>query len=222
MSFGLGLDGSGAGRMQLTDRNGGAAGGWGWRGSQRCIRGAQFVTLFTMCATSLVGCPAFLSDDYTIIPIDGGVASADGNSAGAKDAAAAATGPGDASPTGPDADAAVDVESVESPDANEAGTSPADVGSPPGDAGTVCTPIPALFQCGAGTLSINGSTFDNRDPMTGQCVATATPAACRCLETYTCFCVELNSHSCFDAFSKVYANVTCAMQSNGVPLVSCQ
>lgn len=88
--------------------------------------------------------------------------------------------------------------------------------------GAVCTPLPNLPECNGSVLSVSGSTVDNHDPSTGQCVATATPSSCRCRETYTCWCVLLNSHSCANAFGGVYVNTTCTMQSNGVPLVSCQ
>jgi hypothetical protein len=100
--------------------------------------------------------------------------------------------------------------------------SPADVDAATVDAGPTCTPIPTLAMCSGTAQSVGGSTFDNRDVRTGTCTATATPAACRCLETYTCDCIfnSPGNHSCLSAFGETGAS--CTMQSNGVPLVSCQ
>lgn len=75
------------------------------------------------------------------------------------------------------------------------------------DGGPMCTPIG------------DGSTFDSCILSTNMCSQFATPAICRCAETYTCECITFHSTSCVGR-GLVY--VSCTMQSNGVPRVSCQ
>ena len=76
-----------------------------------------------------------------------------------------------------------------------------------GDGGPMCTPIG------------DGLIFDSCTLSTNTCVLFATPAVCRCAETYTCECITFHSTSCVGR-GLVY--VSCTLQSNGVPRVSCQ
>ena len=201
--------------MQLTDRD----------GLQRRIMRAQFVTL---CATSLVGCPAFLSDDWRAgspQPTDdaaGGttdaIAAEGGADAATSGADAASTLPLDSSvASAPDSPSTLPDSQVPDPDAT---VQP----PPPADTGPTCTPLVGLGNNFLDCSQLSGGVYFDVDEVGDGCILNRTPTACQCAETFTCACILTNPtpYGAPVCVSNNYTFQSCTIQSNGVPLVSCQ